>query len=222
MILVVFALPEEAAPFKRHLKEPPFAGNKLQCLVGGMGANRTRNKVLPEIERLGPKLVITCGFAGGLAPELSTGQLVFSASPGDPASASLLQSGARPARFHLANQVASTVESKRALRSSTGADVVEMESGIIQQFCEARKIRCLILRVISDPADESFPLDFSKLVRPDATLDPLKLALAIARNPGCIPSLLGLKKRLDASAKKLAEALMQLLKAEMGAGANRP
>ena len=127
----------------------------------------------------------------------------------------LQKNDAQPGSILTVETVAATSIAKKMLREKTGADAVEMESGIIQAFCKAESIRVLTVRVISDSFDEDLPLDFSKMLRADDTLDPLKLAWAIACHPGKIPSLLKLQSQLKICAATLSMVLVGLLENEL-------
>ena len=93
-----------------------------------------------------PELVLTCGFAGGLNPDLKLGDVVFeifsSSSRRELAQTEignqleptyvgcyeqLAAAGAKPAKFFCADRIATTVAEKKKLRMETGADAVEMK-----------------------------------------------------------------------------------------------
>jgi hypothetical protein len=152
--------------------------------------------------------VLTCGFAGGLDPVLELASVVWDADAGFPGAAWLRDSGAVPGRFHCENRVAVTAVEKKALRQRTGADVVEMESGVIRRLCRERGIPSATVRVVSDTAGEDLPLDFNSLTTPDLRLDPMKLAFALIRAPGRIPELLRFQRRVSRAANRLAEVLV--------------
>jgi nucleoside phosphorylase len=157
-------------------------------------------------------LVLTCGFAGGLNPDLKLGDVVFELSTlNSQLSTRLLAAGAKPAKFFCADHIATTAIEKKKLRAETGADAVEMESGAIQAVCRECGIPCATIRVISDTANQDLPLDFNALAKPDMNLDYGKLASAIARSPGKIGALLKLQKQTRFAAEKLAVILGRII-----------
>lgn len=211
--MIFFALPEEARPFRKLAAAAAAAAGRSQVVVTGMGtrnAERVARATLTGAAR--PELVLTCGYAGGLNPALPPLTLLFSADAPESVAAALQKFGARAGRFHCAPRVAITAAEKRALFAETGADAVEMESGVIRKICGELGIPCVTLRVISDAANEDLPLDFNRLTTPEQNLDFAKLAWAVATAPGKIPALLALGKRTAAAARKLGQALDQLVR----------
>ena len=55
-------------------------------------------------------------------------------------------------------------EKKRELREGLGADAVEMEGAAVAQVCWTRGIGCLVIRCVSDSADERATVEFSEFV----------------------------------------------------------
>ena len=157
-----------------------------------------------------PKLVLTCGFAGGLNPDLKLGDIIFETSD-ETLRFKLLASGAKPAKFFCADRIATTVVEKKKLRAETGADAIEMESAAIHAVCRERGIPCATVRVISDTASEDLPLDFNALAKPDKNLNYGKLFLAVARSPGKIPALMQLQKKTKFAAGQLADVLAKII-----------
>jgi adenosylhomocysteine nucleosidase len=233
-LLITFAVKVEARPFHKLVGERA----ELRILITGIGRRNAETAIRNALAEQSPGLVLTCGFAGGLDPELAAGTVIFSADE-DPGSrrgneaevppsspmpppddagygpaatlsgldSGLLAAGARPARFHCANRVAASAESKRALRLSTGADAVEMESGIIRAICRKNEILSATVRVISDTANEDLPLDFNRLMDSDQNLKYGKLTAALLKSPGKIGALLRLQKQTRAAAERLARVL---------------
>ena len=247
--LVCFALKEEAAPFRKMA-----AGKSgISVLITGIGRKNAEKSVreflnscrsrgnetqiknvleTPHVVSYEPNLVLTCGFAGGLNPDLKLGEIVFEIFPrssrGNEAQIKignqseptyvgcyekLLAAGAKPAKFFCADRIATTVAEKKKLRVETGADAVEMESDAIHAVCRERGIPCATVRVISDAANEDLPLDFNRLAKPDKSLDYGKLAWAIARSPGKIGALLKLQKQTRFAAERLSSVLEKIVSA---------
>jgi adenosylhomocysteine nucleosidase len=242
--LICFALKEEAAPFQK------IAAGKagISILLTGIGRQNAEKSLreflnscrsrgdetqikkeleTPHVVSYEPNLVLTCGFAGGLNPDLKLGDVVFelpltpSLSPSDGERVSartseglvakLLAGGAKPAKLFCADRIATTVAEKKALRDETGADAVEMESAAIHAVCRERGIACVTVRVISDTAGEDLPLDFNALAKPDKSLDFGKLFLTIAKSPGKIGALMELQKKTKFAAERLADVLIEIL-----------
>ena len=133
--LVCFALNEEAAPFRKLALRIP----DVWILITGIGPQNAETSVRQFLAKRLPKLVLTCGFAGGLNPELKSGDVVF--ITGYPAlEEKLADTNAKHASFFSAPRIATTVAEKQQLRAETGADVVEMESGAILAVCRESQI----------------------------------------------------------------------------------
>ena len=219
--VVCFAVKEEAAAFRKT-----SAAARVDILLTGMGKANAAQSIRAALAANRPSLVLTCGFAGGLNPQLVTGDVVveISRSRGDEAQTEkeletphvvsyekLISAGAREGKFHCADKVAVTAEEKWALWQTTGADAVEMESEIIREICREQKIPSATVRVILDTAGEDLPLDFNALMTPDLQMDFGKLALSILKSPGKIGALMRLQKQSRAAARKLAEVLEALV-----------
>ena len=229
--LLTFAVKEESRPFQKLIG----SRSDLQVLLTGIGKRNAERAIRGALGEPLPKLVLTCGFAGGLNPELTTGTVVFSTDDssrrrGNEAdyplniqapppyvggyesclSAVLLAAGAQPANFHCAEKVVATAEEKRAIRQSMGADAVEMESGVIRAICREHNIPSATVRVISDAANEDLPFDFNRLMDANQNLSYGKLALASVKSPGKISALLKLQKHTRLAAEKLAEVLVRV------------
>jgi hypothetical protein len=238
-LLICFALKEEAAPFRKmaagsvaaaqavsilitgigRVNAEKSAREFLACHSGGASVPASRSQDTPASQaRLArtlapPDYVLTCGFAGGLNPDLKLGDVVFEVqSPESRVQSQLIAAGAKPAKLFCADRIATTVTEKKKLRADTAADAVEMESAAIHAICRERGISCVTVRVISDTANEDLPLDFNQLSKPDKSLDYGKLAWAIARSPGKIGALFKLQKRTRFAAERLAHVLEKLIR----------
>ncbi len=203
-VLVCFAVKEEARAFQKL-----SAGHsKIQVILVGIGKRNAERAILAALAKERPQLVLTCGFAGGLRPDLAMGTVVFAADAETGLESALLAAGARPARFHCADRVATTVEQKRALWQATGADAVEMESQIICEVCRQAGIPSATVRVILDAANEDLPIDFNELMTSDQKMSCAKLAMSLVKSPGKIGALRRLQQESKAAAERLAQVLI--------------
>ncbi len=198
-LTVCFAVKEEARPFQRLAK--------ARVLLTGMGQSNAEAAIRLALKVDRPRAVITSGFAGALRPNLPTGAVLFSAAQTSGLERALPKAGALPGTFHCASRVVVTRSEKALLREQTGADAVEMESGVIGEVCRQSGVPCAIVRVILDTADEDLPLDFNVLVTPSWRLHTGKLALALLRSPAVIPRLLRFQKQVNAAAEELSRVL---------------
>lgn len=201
--LVCFAVKEEAEAFLRLAG----SGAEAKILLTGIGRRNAEMAIRKALPTRLPRCVLSCGFAGGLSPELRVGDVIFSADKSFLMSSALAAAGAREARFHCADRIASTVEEKQKLWQSTGADAVEMESEVIRGVCQEHHIPSATVRVISDAADEDLPLDFNRFLTVEHRLRRGKLALAVLKSPGKIAAMLTLQQRTRAAAQRLAMVL---------------
>jgi hypothetical protein len=236
-LLLTFAVKEEARPFHKLIGER----SELKILITGIGRRNAERAIRKALAGQSPRLVLTCGFAGGLNPELAAGTVVFSVDedPGSrrgneadflasspipppyvggygPAAISglapaLLAAGGRPARFQCVERVVTTATEKRAIRQQTGADAIEMESGAIRAICGEHAVPSATVRVISDDANEDLPLDFNRLMDSDQNLKYAKLTAALLKSPGKMGALIKLQKQTQAAAEKLAQVLVKII-----------
>jgi adenosylhomocysteine nucleosidase len=207
-ILVCFALEAEATPFRKISADKPA----VSLLVTGIGRGNAEKSVREFLAAHSPELVLTCGFAGGLNPDLQLGDVLFEIGNWkSDIRNQLVAAGAKPAKFFCADRIAVTVAEKAEMHAETGADAVEMESGAIQAVCRGHGIPCAVVRVISDTAREDLPLDFNLVARPDRGLDCGRLLLAIAKSPRTLGALVAFRKRIKFAAIRLAEVLARII-----------
>ena len=200
--LVCFALDEEAGAFRKRAVTIP----DVSILITGIGRKNAEASLRRYLVKNLPRLVLTCGFAGGLNPDLAVGDVVFMTGY-SALEERLADADAKLANFLTASRIATTAAEKKKLREETGADIVEMESGAILAVCRESQIPCAMVRVVSDAANEDLPLDFNALSRPDMSLDYDKLLWAVAKSPLKIGALMRLHKNTRFAAECLAAVL---------------
>ena len=212
LTLVCFAVREESKFFSKPDQIEGQGQDQVQVLVTGIGRKNAARALEHALAKASPELVLTCGFAGGLRSGLPVGTVVYSEDEGTGLASVLSDLGAVPVCFHCSSRIATTALEKQQLRETTGADVVEMESAVIRQFCRERKLPSATIRVISDAADEDLPLDFNLLMTAQGDLQYHKLAWALLRSPGKIPDLLRLHRQTLEAAQNLGRTLQELVR----------
>jgi nucleoside phosphorylase len=204
LTLITFAVEEEARPFQWRVAH-------TRVLITGMGPRNAERSVREALAARSPTRVLTCGFAGGLNPDLAVGTVLFEADEGFDAASGLRAAGARPGRFHCADRVAVLATEKRALRATTGADAVEMESGVIRALCRERGIPGATVRVISDAAEDDLPLDFNLLMDPAGRIPQARVFVELLKQPWRVPRVIRLGLRTQHAARRLAAVLSEAL-----------
>lgn len=201
-VLFCFAVEQEAKFFFQP---------GMEMLITGMGRENAERKLHAALKKQECQLLLSCGFAGGLNPYLSSGTVVFASDEDAGLTPLLLSAGACPVKFHCSDRVATTVAEKKRLWEETGADAVEMESEVIRAICKAHGIPSATIRVISDAANENLPLDFNALMTADQRLNYAKLAWTLLRSPGKIPALLRLQRQTQIAARNLGGVLNKVI-----------
>ena len=208
--LICFAVREEA--------DNAVSNTGAEVLITGMGRRNAEESIQRRLSANLPALVLTCGFAGGLNPNLPGRTVVFSEDERMGLTPALSALGAVPVRFHCAGRVAITAAEKQQLWQTTGADAVEMESEVIREICRRHQIPSATIRVISDSAREDLPLDFNALMTSDHQINFARLAWELVKSPAKIPRLLELQKRTAQARDNLGDVLAKLLSSHIGGG----
>jgi adenosylhomocysteine nucleosidase len=205
-IVITFAVKEEMKFFP--------GGTGVRRFITGMGRDNAERAISGILAEMKPRLVLTCGFAGGLNPVLQSNQVIFQTDEGTGLHDELAKGGAAPVQFFCARRVAITSEEKMRLWRSTGLDAVEMESESIREICREANIPSATLRVISDSATEDLPLDFNTLMSPAQKIHYGKLSWALVRSPWKLAELLAFQQKTVDAAKALGGFLTKLIEAK--------
>ena len=207
--LVCFAVKEEARFFQPKAE-------RIACvttLVSGMGSSNATAALERELVKFTepPEFVLTCGFAGGLSPDLPFGTIVYSADSTFPRPSVFSAIEARSSNIQSIDRVLSTPEEKRIFYKKTGADAVDMESDSIRRICAQRSIPSATVRVISDALDEAMPIDFNRFMDANSNLRTAALVVHVISHPTLIPAMVRFQRRTTRAARMLAQALRKIL-----------
>lgn len=130
--------------------------DRAVLVCGGVGGEAARRACEAAIALYQPETIVSLGFAGALNPTLHIGQpfvpnrvvdtqdgSVFELSPGNTTLVSFAS-------------VAGS-EQKKKLAQAYGAQAVDMEAAAVARGAEARSVRFVAYKAISDPADFILP-----------------------------------------------------------------
>jgi len=209
-LAIVAALERELRPARRKI------GKEAIYLAMGMGQEMVETKLAMFLRQKRPPMLILTGFAGGLQPELESGELVLAEA--------ILRSGAEEIRTdkHLLVEAGEALgdvrrgrlltvarpassEEKNRLGKDFQALAVDMESWWAAALAREAGVPFLPLKAILDPLDKPLPLFISE-VSANGRLAPRAL-LTLLGHPQELPELL----RWGRAARRVSEALAPAL-----------
>jgi hopanoid-associated phosphorylase len=220
LVIVVTGLKREAAILK---------GPGVRALAGG--GDDVRLRALLDQACPGAAGLISIGLGGALEPGLKPGDWVVADAvltegerlPADPAwTGRLLERlpGARTGAVAGSADPVADVRAKRALRATTGALVVDMESHIAARAAERHGLPFAVARTISDAADRALPRAALAGMRPDGAMDIKPVLAALARRPWELPALIRTGLEAETAFRALLRGRELLGPALVGPGAD--
>lgn len=203
LTLIAVAVEEEARPLRRWVS----GREQVSVLITGMGRHRAAAAVQSFLASRSPRLVFSCGFAGGLNPDLPAGTILFDADPPLAKAPVWLSAGGRPGRFFCAERVVSTAREKGELWKQSQADGVEMESEAVRRVCAGKGIPSVTVRIILDEAGRDLPLDFNQFLDGNLRWRSGRLAAHLVRHPGTLAELIRFQREVRIAAGRLSRYL---------------
>jgi adenosylhomocysteine nucleosidase len=189
----------EGRSFKFFEKAP------VVIVCGGIGAEPARRAAEAVINLYQPKLVISAGFAGGLHPVLSAGQMLMPQSVVDASDGSRTDSGTGEGILVSFENVADA-QQKAKLADAFGAHAVDMEAAAVARSAEARGVKFLAFKVISDTHDSNLP-PIMRFVNAEGKFSLVRFVGHIAVRPWLWGGVARLARNSTMAAKVLCEVL---------------
>ncbi|HTR38416.1 MAG TPA: hypothetical protein VMH80_21045 [Bryobacteraceae bacterium] len=186
-------------------------GGDIAVAANGPGPNLAGQAADTAKEYLGMGMdgLVSVGFCGALNPALGV-CTIFVATEVEGVGQAAVPASARPYRtgkLLSVDRVVNTVSEKVELHAA-GADAVEMEAAGVGARARQWKIPFYAVRVVTDTAEEGFPLDFNRVRDAQGRFSRAKILAAAARRPAALlPELVKLNKRSKRAAKALGDFL---------------
>jgi adenosylhomocysteine nucleosidase len=196
--LILTALAMEAQAIRRALP----IGSGIVMRVIGPRATGLSNDYLKNSQG-----VILAGLAGGLDPTLRVGDVVIEAG-GEHRVAKLQCIWGR---IHTSDCLVSTPTQKAALFAETSASAVDMESSIVRLRADAVGLPLVVIRGISDAANDSIPPQMIHWIDSAGQPKPASIALGLLKNPALIFSAMRLRKNSNLALTNMANAVRQCI-----------
>ena len=218
-IAILTAIPEELSAVRRAI--PAAAG--VVMTATGDGPKRAASGAAVFLERHRPSAVIGAGLGGGLSPVLAVGEIVASrrvrfevgdvANPDPGLLERALGAGARPATLITVHRPAVSTAAKSALAGGGSDDllVVDMESAAWAREAAARGIPYVVLRAVSDTAEEALPAFLDAAVGTDGSIRRGEVARRALVEPSSWGTLLRMRRRLHDCSTALGAFLARML-----------
>lgn len=211
MIGVIVGLKSEAAALDD-------LGSRIAVRVAAASPARAE-ALARDLVGLGAKLLVSCGLAGALDPDLKPGDLVTAKLlvTADGASFTAQTAGLEEVpglrlfpRSFGSDVAISSVAAKRTLAEQFCA-FVDMESHGVARAATALGVPWMILRAVADDAATALPGWALASLTPDGGVDTSVAARAILRNPRALPAALRLARANSAALKTLHHRIAPVL-----------
>ena len=201
-------------------------GGRIYWLIQtGVGPTAARSVAGRVLQAQPMSLVMSTGFACALVPaqvgDLIVGTSVFSVQADETwkveGDCVLCDAVARPGLLTVARDaglvtrigtvvssetVVWQAEEKRRLQRMTDATGLDMESAALAEIAQERGLPMVIVRTVSDLADEDLPLDFNLFLRPTGWIKGMQ---ALIVHPSSLVGLNRLRKQSRVAADRLTE-----------------
>lgn len=190
-VAIVAALEREVRALIKHWEpvEREHEGRKftfyvhcqIMLVCGGIGANAARRATEAVIALYRPTQVVSAGFAGGLNSTLKVGEVFIPARVVDAQDASSTDTHTGQGVLVSFAEIASP-EQKAKLAYAFGAEAVDMEAAAVARGADARGVRFMAVKAVSDESDFVLP-QMNRYVSPEGKFRTAAFAAAMAVRP---------------------------------------
>jgi len=193
-----------------------IAGLGLHSVVSGGVADLLGARLKDALTHYKIAGIISVGLGGALSPDLSVGDWVVGERVTDGATtwetdaawktalATSLGPTARRGVIVGSDTMVANADAKAALRKTTGALAVDMESHVAARIASAHGLPFAALRVMSDAAMRTLPKAALAGMRPDGGMNLAGVLWALAKAPRQLPALIRTGREADVAFKALA------------------
>jgi adenosylhomocysteine nucleosidase len=231
-LLVLTAIREEREAIERALADAGLPTRVMETGDGGVRAVRAARKAIAAAR---PAAIVGAGVAGALSDDLAAGEIVVSvrvldaaeeAPPPDPGlvARALALPGLRGGTLLSVVRPALSAEQKKALlvraesaetagaatHGAAGPACVDMESAAWARAAAAAGAPYVILRAVSDTAEEELPRYLAHCMDGEGSIRRAAVARRALLHPGSIPALLRMRRRVAECSSSLGAAVAAL------------
>jgi nucleoside phosphorylase len=197
-----------------YAREADLQGRRWLLVAHGPGSRLAGAAAQTALDRChGRAVVLSTGFCGALDPGMSAGEIfaareVLDAATGARYTAILPQA---PQPFHSGlllsrDRVAVSAEEKAALRRRDAA-AVDMEASAVAAEAGRRGAPFCCVRVVSDPAGETLPVDFNACRDAEGRFSKSRITAAALLHPSSLMPLLRFGRTCRRAALRLGDFL---------------
>jgi len=218
-VLIVTAMPEELGPLSaRRLPDG------VRAAATGEGPRRAARRAAELCDLHRPALLLGAGVAGALSSDLAFGEIlvarrVCDASGDAPHPDAVLSEraaaipGIRGGALFSADRMVVAARERSELAARVGDDpaAVDMESAGWARVANARGIPYLVVRAVSDTADEDLPAYLPRCYDPEGGIRRARVILHALAKPASVPRLLAMRRRVRECGERLSAFLEHFL-----------
>ncbi len=189
-----------------------FEQGNAVVLAGGIGHDAGQRAAELLIDTVRPDVVIAAGLAGGLSPQWTVGRTMVPAAVIDEGTGRRFLAEAGAGVVVSSRRIAGA-EKKRELARRFAADLVDMEGAVVAEVAQARGMRFLAAKAVSDEMEFDFP-PLQDYVGGDGRFQNARFAVHAIWHPQWWTGIARLQRNSGRAARALAGLLRQMISSE--------